>query len=117
MNTTTANLVNAFSLISLSLWGYFSSDTPSMTALIPTFIGFILLLCTKGIKAENKTIAHIAVFLTLLGVLGLTMALKGAISRDDIMAILRVSIMVLTSIFAMITFVQSFIRNRKEKNM
>ena len=45
------------------------------------------------------------------------MALKGAISRDDIMAILRVSIMVLTSVFAMITFIQSFIRNRREKNM
>ena len=117
MNTTTANLTNSISLIILSLWGYFSSDTPSMTAFIPTFIGVILLFCTKGIQVENKTIAHIAVFLTLLGVLGLTMALKGAISRDDIMAILRVSIMVLTSVFAMITFIQSFIRNRKEKNM
>ena len=41
MTTTTANLINSLSLISLSLWGYFSSDTPSMTALIPTFIGVI----------------------------------------------------------------------------
>lgn len=117
MNTTTFNLVNSISLITLSLSGYFSSDTPSMTALIPTFIGAILLFCTKGIKAEHKTIAHIAVFLTLLAILGLTMALKGAISRDDIMAILRVSIMVLTSVFAMIAFIQSFIRNRREKKM
>ena len=117
MTTTTANLINSLSLISLSLWGYFSSDTPSMTALIPTFIGVILLFCIKGIKAENKTVAHIAVFLTLLAILGLSMALKGAFSRDDIMAILRISIMALTSVFAMIIFIQSFIRNRKEKKM
>lgn len=117
MNTKTANLVNAFSLIMLSLWGYFSSESPSMTALIPTFIGVILLFCTKGIELENKVIAHLAVFLTLLAILGLTMPLKAAIYRNDIMAILRVSLMVLTSVSAMILFIQSFIRNRKEKNM
>ena len=117
MNTTTSNLVNSISLITLSLWGYFSSETPSMTALIPTVLGVILLFCTKGIKAENKTIAHIAVSFTLLAILGLIMALKGALSREDIMAIVRVSIMALTSVFAMITFIQSFVRNRREKNM
>ena len=117
MNTVSSNLINAISLIILSLWGYFSSDNPSNTAFIPTIIGILLLLCANGIKNENKTVAHVAVFLTLFAILGLTMALRGAFSRDDIMAILRVSIMMLTSILAMVTFIQSFARNRRQKKM
>ena len=117
MNTVNSNLINSISLIVLSLWGYLSSETPSNTAFIPTIIGILLLLCANGINNENKTVAHIAVFLTLFAILGLTMALKGAISRDDIMAMLRVSVMVLTSILAMVTFIQSFVRNRRQKKM
>jgi len=117
MTTVRANLINSISLILFPLWAYFTSETPSITALIPTFIGAILLMCTAGIKNENKTIAHVAVVLTLLAVLGLIKPLTGAISRDDSIAIIRVGIMMSTSILAMIVFIQGFIRNRKEKNM
>ena len=74
-------------------------------------------MCTAGIKNENKAIAHIAVILTLLAVLGLVKPLIGAISRDDIIAIIRVAVMISTNILAMTIFIQSFIRARREKNM
>ena len=69
-----ANLINAIILIALSSWGYFASQTPSMTALIPTFIGVVLLICTPGVKNENKVIAHVAVLLTFVVLVGLAAA-------------------------------------------
>ena len=115
MTTTRANLLNATALIILPMWAYFTSETPSITALIPSFIGAILLLCTVGIKRENKNIAHIAVVLTLLALLGLIKPLLGAMSREDFIAVMRVSIMILTGVLALVTFIKSFIRNRKAK--
>ena len=114
MKTTTANTINATSLIVLSLFGYFSSETPSATAFIPTVIGVLLFFFSNGIKNENKVIAHLAVLLTLLAIAGLTMALLGAIDRHDPSAILRVSIMIVTSVLAMIAFIRSFIAARKK---
>ena len=114
MKTTTVNSINASSLIAISLFGYFSSDNPSATAFIPTVIGVLLLSFSIGIKNENKVIAHLAVLLTLLAIAGLTMALLGSIDRSDNTAILRVSIMMMTSILAMITFIRSFIAARKK---
>ena len=66
MKAHIASLVNAVSLIGLSLWGYLASSSPSITALIPTFIGVVLIALNNGVKKENKVVAHIAVLLTLL---------------------------------------------------
>lgn len=114
MKTTQANLINAFTLIAISLWGYFSSSSPSSTAFIPAVIGIFLLFCTKGIKNENKIIAHVAVVLTLLAIIGLIKPLTGAIERIDNIAIIRVALMMVTSVFAMTTFIRSFIAARKK---
>ena len=54
MKAHIASMINAAFLITLSVWGYWSSDTPSVTALIPTFVGIVLLLLNKGVKNENK---------------------------------------------------------------
>ena len=113
MTTARANLINSSILVLFPLWAYFTSETPSITALIPSFIGVVLFLCTTGIKNENKVIAHIAVVLTLIALIGLFKPLTGAISRNDTVALIRVVIMMSSSLFAMVIFVQSFIRNRK----
>ena len=65
MSAHTASLVNAIILITIGGWGYFESGSP--TSLIPVFIGALLVLLNKGIKNQNKVIAHIAVLVTLLG--------------------------------------------------
>ena len=115
MKAHTASLINALTLIALSLWGYFSSDTPSITALIPTVIGAILLIMNRGIKAENKVIAHIAVVLTVLVLAGLIKPLTGAMEREDTAAMIRVVVMIASTILAMIYFVKSFIDARKNR--
>ena len=103
-----ANLINAIILIALSSWGYFASQTPSMTALIPTFIGVVLLICTPGVKNENKVIAHVAVLLTFVVLVGLIKPLLGALEREDTAATIRVCIMILSTVIAMITFIRNF---------
>ena len=115
MKAHTVSLINAAVLVALGLWGYFSSDTPSNTALIPVVIGVILLGLNNGVKRENKVIAHIAVVLTLLILLGLVMPFKGAIERSDTMAIIRVAIMLITTIWAMSAFIKSFRDARKAR--
>ena len=107
--------VNAVSLIALGSYGYIQSDSPSMTALIPVIFGVLLLLMNSGIKSENKLIAHIAVTLTLVILFGLAMPLLGAIGRSDAYAILRVSVMVITTVVSMVFFVKSFIEARKNR--
>jgi len=63
MNAASANLLNSIVLIAIGLWGYFETNAP--TAFIPVGFGAILLLCTPGVRKENKVIAHVAVLLTL----------------------------------------------------
>ena len=117
MKAHTASLINAVLLIVLPLWGYLSSETPSVTALIPAFIGGALLVMNYGVKKENKIIAHIAVLLTLVILFGLIKPLMGALGRSDGLAISRVLVMIISTVFAMVFFVKSFIdaRKRREK--
>ena len=54
MNSSKANFLNSIILIAVGSWGYFDGDGKSITALIPVIFGIILLLCTNGIKNQNK---------------------------------------------------------------
>jgi hypothetical protein len=115
MKAHTASLIHAIVLIALSGWGYLASGTPSVTAMIPVAIGIVLLFLNKGIKAENKVIAHIAVLLTLLVLFGLIKPLTGALGREDTLAMVRVSVMILATLLAMVYFVKSFVEARKNR--
>ena len=121
MKTYQANLINSIALIIMPLWSYLTyegtAEKPeqSLTALIPLFLGIILLLCNGGLKKENKIIAHIAVLITLIAIIGnATKPLMSAIEEGRNLGIFRVSLMIFTSTLAMITFIKSFIRNRKK---
>lgn len=113
MNATKANLLNSIVLIAVGGWGYFDGDGKSITALIPVIFGVVLLLCYNGIKKQNKVIAHIAVLVTFICLIGLFMPLNGAIERGNGIAVGRVSTMIVTSLTALIFFIKSFIENRK----
>ena len=115
MKAHTMSLISSLILIIMSGWGYLSSASPSPTALIPLFFGVALLLCYPGIKKENKIIAHVAVLLTLIVLVALFMPLKGAFGRDDSMAIIRISVMIIGSAMSMTAFIRSFIAARKNK--
>ena len=112
MNAYKANLINSISLIVLGVWGYI--DGSSITALIPTAFGAILLAGTGGVKNQNKIIAHIAVLLTLLILFALLgMRLPKSLESGGI-GLFRVLFMCGTSLLAMIYFVKSFIAARKK---
>ena len=115
MKASTASLLNAIILISMGLWGYFESESKAITALIPVIIGIILLLVNKGVKNENKALAHVAVLLTFLILLGLIKPLLGAFERENTYAIIRVLLMIISSLWAMISFIKSFISARKNR--
>jgi len=110
-----ANLLFAILLISMSLWGYLTSDNPSFTALIPTFAGVILLALTPPMKKENKTIAHIVVVLTLLLIIALIKPLTAAFGRTDNMAIMRVIFMMGWGVVAAGIYIKSFVDARRRK--
>ena len=115
MKASLSSLLNAVILISMGLWGYFESESKAITALIPVIIGIILLLVNKGVKNENKALAHVAVLLTFLILLGLVKPLLGAFERENTYAIIRVLLMIISSLWAMISFIKSFISARKNR--
>ena len=123
MKTYQANMLNVLTLIAMSLWAYFAYEptpdkmSPSVTTFIPLVFGVILLLCHKGIKKENKIIAHVAVLVTLLSVIGLTKPFMSALDEERFMSVFRVGAMILTGVLAMTIFIQSFIRNRRKNKM
>ena len=113
MNSTNANIINSICLIVIGLWGYLEVSSP--TALIPVGFGAALILCTPGVKKENKVIAHIAVLLTLVILIALLgMRLPKSIDQGGL-GLLRVLLMIGTSILSMVCFIKSFIANRKAR--
>ena len=114
MNSYIANLINSVTLITIGLWGYFESS--SVTAFIPVLFGLILIVCSKGVKNQNKLIAHIAVLLTLIILLSLAgMRLPKSIESGGL-GLFRVLCMIATSSLAMIFFVRSFIDARRNRS-
>ena len=108
------SFVNAITLISFGLWGYIDVDY-SPTALIPVIFGIIILILNPGLKRENKVVAHIVVLLTFLIFGGLVKPLMSTLESGNTMGITRVSLMMLSTLMALIVFVKSFIANRSKK--
>ena len=123
MTAQKMNLINALTLIVLGLWGYIDVSNYKLaeivsfehwTALITVLFGIILLLCNKGIQNSNKAIAHIAVVLTLLVLIALVgKRLPISIDQGGI-GLFRVLAMSLCSFISFISFIRSFIENRKK---
>ena len=113
MNSHKANVINSLSLSLIGLWGYFEVVSP--TALIPVVFGVILLLCTNGLKRQDKLIAHIAVLLTLVILIALIVMTLPISLDSGVIGLIRVVIMILTSRINPNYFVKSFITNRKNK--
>ena len=114
MKAHIASLINALILIGFGLWAYLGSDSPSKTALIPVVFGVVLLILYPGVKKENKIAAHIAVLLTLLILGGLVKPLLGALDRDWL-AVMRVVVMMVSTVAALVFFIKSFIDVRRAR--
>lgn len=117
MKAHIASLLNSVVLIGFGLWGYLGSETPSKTALIPVVFGVLILSLYKGVKKEDKIVAHIAVLLTLLILGGLVKPLIASIGREDGLAIMRVSAMMATTGIALAAFIKSFVDVRRARKL
>lgn len=115
MKAHTASLINALILIGFGLWAYFGSETPSKTAFIPVGFGVVLLSLYRGVKKEDKIVAHIAVLLTLLILVALFKPLSAAMGRNDALAITRVAVMLASTAVALVFFIKSFIDVRRAR--
>ncbi|MEM9255176.1 MAG: hypothetical protein AAGA91_06995 [Pseudomonadota bacterium] len=113
MNAYRANVVNGIVLILMPAWALVTSDAPSFTAFIPAAFGLTILLCSSGVKSQNKIVSHLVVILTLIVIFALFTPLRAAIDRDDAAAVIRVSLMLLASLVAIVFFIKSFIDARK----
>ena len=96
-------------------WSYLINESRPITALIPVFVGSCLLLLNKRVKNEDKVGSHLAVLLTLLIIIGLLKPLMGSFGRDDYPAIFRVTLMEITSMLSLLSFIKSFIETRKNR--
>ena len=85
-----------------------------MTALIPVFIGGILLVMVPGVKKEAKIPAHVAVLLTLVVLIGFIPPLMGVIKRGSTIGA-RVSVMIFLYCFSFNYFYRKFYRSTKKK--
>jgi hypothetical protein len=119
MKAHTASLVNALILMGFGLWAFLEpksvGETASKTPLIPVVFGVLLLALYPGVKKENKIAAHIAVLLTLLILGGLVKPLLGALDRNNGLAIMRVVVMMVSTVVALIFFIKSFIDVRRAR--
>jgi hypothetical protein len=110
-----ANLMNGIVCLLLGFIGYFIAENPSPTALIPAGFGLVFLMTTPAMRKSNKVVAHIVVLLTFVLLLSLFMPLKGAIARDNMGAVVRITAMMVTCIIAMVSFMKSFREARKAR--
>ena len=119
MKAHVASLINAVVLIGFGLWAYLepkgAGEVASTTALIPVVFGAVILSLYKGVKKENKIVAHIAVLLTLLILGGLVKPLTAALGREDGLAIARVSVMIISTVVALVFFIKSFVDVRRAR--
>jgi len=112
-----SSLVNSLSLIFVGLWGYIEVTSP--TALIPVIFGIgILVAYYLSIKfpEKKKIFVHIVLLLTILIFFSLiSTRLSKSIDAGDL-SLLRVIIMLTTSLIALLSYTKIFIDNRKSKN-
>jgi hypothetical protein len=112
-----ATIFNAAVLVVFGLWAYLNvaAESRSMTILIPVFFGVILALLVPTFKKENKIVAHVVAGLTLLISIALIMPLIGSISREDMVAVFRVGVMMSASLFALVVYIKSFMAVRRTR--
>ncbi len=115
MKPHVANTIAAIVLITMGGWAYLTSESPSLTALIPCAFGILFLALNGPLKKENKVVAHVIVVLTLVVFASLFMPLSGTLERGDTLGTVRVGLMMAATLSALIAYVRSFINARRQR--
>ena len=113
-------------LVGLGLWGYFgsTSQSPSMTALLPAWFGLALVACgaVGTVDSLRKHAMHIAATVGLLGLLGAGgrgLAKVGVLFSDDpdgnSRAVLMTLIMAVVCLIYLVLSIKSFVAARRRQ--
>jgi hypothetical protein len=95
------NLINALSLMCISVWMYNSSVNPSIIHLLPIVAGVILLALNNGIRAESKEQKNVAFYFTVILVFCFALLLFTDIGlKEEGFLILVISLIVLSLLSA-----------------
>ena len=121
MNIPRITIIYSVLLIILGIGGYIASNAASITALIPTFFGMILLFLGLVGRKEHlrKHTTHIAVAVALIGFVATVGSLGNLmvmISGEDVQPQLVVvikSIMAILSLLYVLICIKSFINARR----
>ena len=118
-------IIFALALIVLGVASYIVTDAVSITALIPSFMGIVILICGLLATSENikKHVMHTAVLVTLVG--GVFAAIKGVpgikamlmgieIARPA--AAIEQGVMVVLCFIYLVMSIRWFLGNRKKKS-
>ena len=108
-------------LLIVGIVGYVATSFASLTALIPSVVG-VLLLISGGIAMKNRKLGvHIALVVALLGALGMIMPLMSlpelfAGESDNPGAVVSALVTVIVLVVYIVLGVRSFIAARRWKN-
>lgn len=108
-------------LLVVGIIGYIATAFASMTALIPSVVG-VLLLISGGIAMKNRKLGvHIALVVALLGALGMIMPLMSlpdlfAGESDNPGAVISAAVTVVVLVVYIVLGVRSFIAARRWKD-
>lgn len=103
--------ISSSALIFISLYGYLSSDSPSLTALIPLYFGSAILILFFLYNENNKLIAHLVLGILLLCFIALFMPLS---KGGDFGRVARLLMMQVACLYSIICFFLSFIQARRK---
>jgi hypothetical protein len=113
VQTHTASAINALFLIALPGWLYLSSETPSWTILIPVGIGLALLACYPGVRAGSRIVTTLATLITAVTLFALFRPLMSVTGREDTSGLIRVLVMMGSTLFALTLFFRDIVRRRR----
>jgi hypothetical protein len=124
MNMPLMTIIYAALLIILGVGGYFATGQTSITAMIPAFFGFIVLITGLVALRDNlrKHAMHVAAILSLLAVIGsfsgLTKvpALLGGGDLERPEAVASQAIMALLSLAFLLLCIKSFMDARRSRS-
>jgi len=106
------NLINAFVLLIIGLWGYLLPEAQRSFALIPVAFGVLFLGTTPLFKSGNRIIAYMVSSLTLLLMLALAGFLIEAMTVRKPGDVLRFGLMALSCIVATLVYLRAYFSRR-----
>jgi len=109
------SMMNAFILMIIGLWGFWGSETPSPTALIPVFFGALLLSFVQKLRFGSKYYMRLSLILTALILIALIKPLIGSIDRANSAAIYRIVIMMVSCMTTVGFFVSKLMKPRNKR--